>query len=173
MVEDDFKIRLARSDELLLIQDIERAAGYLFIETEFSFVADHEPMSIDSLGRHQSVGRIWVVVDNEERPTGFAVIESLDDLIHLQEISVHPANSRKGLGKKLIQAVCEWAKQEGKPAVTLSTFRDVAWNAPYYVRLGFRILEDEEITEGLREIRKQEAQHGLPIEKRVFMRKEL
>jgi GNAT superfamily N-acetyltransferase len=173
MGEDDFKIRLARSDELLLIQDIERAAGHLFIGTEFSFVADHDPMSIDALRKHQSQGGLWVAVDTEDQPTGYAVIQNLDGLLHLHEISVHPAHGRKGVGKKLIEAVCEWARQAGKSAVTLSTFRDVAWNAPYYARLGFRILEEKEMTGGLREIRKREAQQGLPIEKRVCMRIEL
>jgi ribosomal protein S18 acetylase RimI-like enzyme len=173
MIEEDFKIRLARPDELPLIQDIERAAGHLFIETEFPFVADHEPMSIDSLRQHQSQGEIWLVVDYEDKPTGYAVIQNLDGLAHLHEISIHPAHGRKGLGKKLIQALCERAKQEGKAAVTLSTFRDVAWNAPYYLRLGFRILEEEELTGGLREIRERELQLGLPIEKRVCLRKEL
>lgn len=173
MADNGFKIRLARSGDLLLIQDVERAAGKMFTETEFSFVADDEPMAIESLRSYQSNGHIWVAVDEEDKPIGFAVIEIVDGLIHLHEISVHPAQGRKGIGKKLIHKVCEWAKQKGKPAVTLSTFRDVIWNAPYYSRLGFRILEDAELTEGLRVLRKQEAQHRLPNEKRVCMRKDL
>ena len=43
------------------------------------------------------------------------------------------------------------------PAVTLTTFRDVPWNAPYYERLGFRTLAADEITPGLAAIRAHEA----------------
>ena len=33
------------------------------------------------------------------------------------------------------------ARGEGRPALTLTTFSDVPWNAPYYQRLGFAIVE--------------------------------
>jgi predicted N-acetyltransferase YhbS len=173
MADNDCKIRLARPDDLLLIQEVERAAGKMFTETEFSFVADAEPMAIEWLRKRQGEDQVWVAVDEGDKPTAYAVIEMVDGLVHLHEISVHPAQGRKGIGKKLIHTVCEWAKQTGKSAVTLSTFRDVAWNAPYYGRLGFRIVDEAELTEGLRAIRKHEALLGLPIEKRVCMRKEV
>jgi hypothetical protein len=54
--------------------------------------------------------------------------------------------------------------------VLLTTFRDVPWNAPYYQRLGFHILRDEELGPGLRSIRAHETQLGLPPESRVCMR---
>jgi len=173
MVNEDFKIRLARVDDLLPIREIERAAGSLFRETEFSFVADDEPMSIDVLHEYQSAGHIRVAIDGHDQPIGFAVTCIIDGAVHLHEMSIHPAYGRKGVGKQLIQTVCKWAKATGLPAMTLSTFRDIPWNAPYYARLGFRILEEEELTDGLREIRTHELRLGLPIDRRICMRKEL
>jgi predicted N-acetyltransferase YhbS len=173
MVNDNCKIRLAYVEDLPLIREVERAAGELFRESEFSFVADDEPMSIENLREHQSKGQVRVAVDDKDLPIGFAVTCMIDDIVHLHEMSIHPAQGRKGIGKQLILAACQWAKEEGKSAVTLSTFRDVPWNAPYYARLGFRILEEDELTIGLLEIRNHEAQNGLPIHKRVCMRKEL
>lgn len=42
---------------------------------------------------------------------------------------------RQGLGTALLEAVCSWAKARGFPAVTLSTFRDVPSDGPFYRRL--------------------------------------
>ncbi|MZD06511.1 GNAT family N-acetyltransferase, partial [Streptomyces sp. SID5785] len=55
----------------------------------------------------------------------------------------------------------------------LTTFRDVEWNAPYYARLGFRVLAEDEVTPGLARIRAAEAAHGLDRWPRVCMRREL
>jgi predicted N-acetyltransferase YhbS len=173
MVDDNFKIRLARIDDLPLIREIERAAGELFRKTEFLSVADDEPMSIEMLREHQKEGHIRVAVDRNDWPAGFAVTCIIDGAMHLHELSVHPAQGRKGIGRQLIATICKWAEEQGKPAVTLSTFREVPWNAPYYARLGFRILEEAELTDGLREIRTHEAQIGLPIDRRICMRKEI
>jgi hypothetical protein len=64
-----------------------------------------------------------------------------------------------------------WAEQQGLDTVTLTTFSDVPWNAPYYQRLGFRTLAEAEVSEGLRRIRKQEAARGLDAWPRVSMRR--
>jgi ribosomal protein S18 acetylase RimI-like enzyme len=173
MSDEANKIRLAREEDLPFIREIEAAAGQLFLESEFPFIAEDEPMSIETLSDHQSKGQLRVAVDGDDKPIGFAVTGIVDGLIHLHELSIHPTYGRKGVGKRLIQAVCELAREVGKPAVTLSTFRNVPWNAPYYERLGFRILQEAELSGGLRQIRIIEARLGLPIDKRVCMRKEL
>ena len=51
----------------------------------------------------------------------------------------------------------------------MTTFADVPWNAPYYVRCGFRVLEDGEVTAGLRAIRQHEASFGMDRWPRVCM----
>jgi ribosomal protein S18 acetylase RimI-like enzyme len=171
MVNDDIRVRLARLDDLQVIRDIEGSAGKLFLESEFPFIAEDEPMSIETLGEHQSQGQLRVAVDSNDKPIGFVVTRIVDGLLHLHELSIHPSHGRKGVGKRLILTVCELAKEQGKSAVTLSTFRDVPWNAPYYQRLGFRILADAELSDGLRQVRIEEAENGLPVESRVCMRK--
>jgi hypothetical protein len=57
--------------------------------------------------------------------------------------------------------------------MSLSTFRDIPWNAPFYAKLGFRILDESELTEGFQQIRRQEHESGLPITHRVIMYCEL
>ena len=78
-----------------------------------------------------------------------------------------------GLGSRLVERVAGWARERGAPALTLTTYAEVAWNAPYYERLGFRRLADDELTPGLRAIRAAEAERGLDRWPRVGMRREL
>jgi hypothetical protein len=54
-------------------------------------------------------------------------------------------------------------------AVTLSTFKDIAWNEPFYHRRGFASMGNDDLPLHLQQIREQEKQSGLPIEKRVCM----
>ena len=84
-----------------------------------------------------------------------------------------PAHARRGLGARLLACVCAWAQAQGYASVTLSTFRDVPWNGPFYRKHGFRELQPAEWTAGMRATRDKEAQHGLCVEARVFMRREL
>jgi GNAT superfamily N-acetyltransferase len=78
-----------------------------------------------------------------------------------------------GLGRALLDHAAEPAAAAGVSALTLTTFADVPWNAPYYVRCGFRVLEDREVTAGLRAIRQREASFGMDRWPRVCVRPDL
>ncbi len=80
------------------------------------------------------------VADFAGRPVGFAAADIRDGYGHLMELDVLPEHAGHRLGARLVDAVCDWAGAQGCAAVTLSTFRDVPWNAPYYARMGFREL---------------------------------
>ena len=57
--------------------------------------------------------------------------------------------------------------------MTLTTFRDVPWNAPFYERLGFCVLDSSELTPELDAVVREEAARGLDRDRRVVMRCEL
>jgi hypothetical protein len=69
--------------------------------------------------------------------------------------------------------VCDWATASGYRAITLTTLRHIPWNAPWYQRLGFRALEDNELSQALCDLLSEEIQHGLPAEDRVAMQRAL
>lgn len=77
---------------------------------------------------------------------------------HLQQLAVDPAHGRRGLGSALVDACCEQARQRGYGQLTLTTFRDVPYNAPWYARLGFVVI-DEPISVVARHV-KQERPYG-------------
>ncbi|MGW0774052.1 GNAT family N-acetyltransferase [Streptomyces sp. NPDC002835] len=167
------RIRPAEEAELPVLQDIERAAGEPFRALGMAAIADDEPPSLGELDRHRRDGHAWVAVDGTGRIAGYLLSDAVDGAAHVEQVSVHPDAARRGVGRALIGRLAEHAPAEGLTALTLTTFTEVRWNAPYYARLGFRILTEPELTDGLREIRRAETHHGLDRWPRVCMRCEL
>ena len=167
------RIRAAKTGDLATLQDIERDAGRVFVEIGMDEVAGDDPFPLDVLDEFRRDGRAWVAVGDHDEALGYVIAEALDGNAHVEQVSVRPASSRRGIGKALVDRVVEWATEHGLDAVTLTTFAEVPWNAPYYHRLGFRTLGDQELTPGLRRKRAEEAAHGLDRWPRVCMRREV
>jgi len=130
-----------------------------------------ETTSEDEMEHAQRLGLLWVAI-RDDRPVGFAHVKLLEpNVAHLQEIDVHPKHGRRGLGTNLTMAVCDWAGHAGFSAVTLTTFRTVPWNMPWYLRLGFEIVATEELGPVLLSILRDEKRRGLDPETRVAMRR--
>jgi GNAT superfamily N-acetyltransferase len=64
-------------------------------------------------------------------------VELVDRVPHIWQLAVHPDHGRRGYGRALVGAVSEWARLHQFEAVTLTTYRDVPWNGPFYKSLGF------------------------------------
>jgi GNAT superfamily N-acetyltransferase len=166
------RVRLCRVAELSAVQEIDRAAGQMFDEVgrpEVCGMLWHP----EALAACQAEGRLWVIIGADDRPAGFVITDIVDGCVHVEQVSVDPGNARRGLGRALLDHAAEQAAAAGVPALTLTTFADVPWNAPYYVRCGFRVLEDGEVTAGLRAIRQREASFGMDRWPRVCMRHDL
>jgi GNAT superfamily N-acetyltransferase len=136
-------------------------------------VADDEPLTLDELARYQLAGQAWVAVDPTDEPVAYVITELVDGNVHIEQLSVHPDSARRGIGRSLLEYLAVQAAGQGVPALTLTTFTHVPWNAPYYARCGFRQLDESELTPGLRAIRQREAAHGLDGWPRVCMRRDL
>ncbi|MFB9394333.1 GNAT family N-acetyltransferase [Streptomyces coeruleoprunus] len=172
------RIRPARPEDVPRLQDIERAAGEPFRALGMDAVADDDPPDREVLEGYLRAGRAWVTDGDGARtrggpPMAYLIWDDVDGAAHVEQVSVHPDAARRGLGRALIGHLADRAAARGVPALTLTTFRDVPWNAPYYARLGFRPLREAELTEGLRAIRHAEASHGLDRWPRLCMRREL
>jgi GNAT superfamily N-acetyltransferase len=167
-------IRPAELCDLERLRVIERAAGAAFRDIGMEAIADDEPPSLDDLTAYQAVGRAWVASTSDADdglPVAYVLVDVVDDAAHIEQLSVDPHFARRGLGRQLIDAVAGWAVQHGLHAVTLTTFTDVPWNAPYYARLGFDVVPDREAGPGLTEVRLRERAHGLDAWPRQSMRR--
>ncbi|MFE5023104.1 GNAT family N-acetyltransferase [Streptomyces sp. NPDC056656] len=154
-------IRAVGLDELPLLQDIERAAGQCFRDVGMPEIADDEPLPLGELARYRQAGLAWVAVNDADIPVAYLIADRVDGNLHVEQVSVHPDSARRGVGRLLLEHLANHATSEGVPALTLTTFTEVPWNAPYYVRCGFRLLDDGRLTRGLQKIREREAAHGL------------
>lgn len=138
-------IRLARPDDLPRLQELERAAGARFAELGMSMVARHAPASLAVLDDYQRDGRAWVSTGVADHPVAYLLIDIVDGAAHVQQVSVHPGHAGRRLGSALLDTAATWAAQRQLRTVTLTTFADVPWNAPYYTRLGFQVIADEQL----------------------------
>jgi GNAT superfamily N-acetyltransferase/catechol 2,3-dioxygenase-like lactoylglutathione lyase family enzyme len=168
-----YRIRLARPDELPRLREIEDRAGAMFSGLDLIEEALDVSFPLEELITLIGLRQVWVACETHDVPVGMVIASVRDGAAHIEEMDVLPAHGRRGLGTLLLNQVCVWAEAQGHPAVTLSTFRDVPWNGPFYRKNGFRALQPSEWTSGMRAIRENETQHGLRAEARVFMRREL
>ncbi|MEO3773811.1 GNAT family N-acetyltransferase [Micromonospora sp. B9E7] len=171
--DDSVQIRAVHQAELPVLQDIERAAGECFRDVGMPEIAEDEPLPLDVLARYRQVGRAWVAVDATDTLIGYLIADIVDGNFHIEQVSVHPRSARRGVGRRLLDHLATHASTTGVPALTLTTFADVPWNASYYIRCGFLTLNDGDLTPGLRAIRQREAAHGLDRWPRVCMRRNL
>lgn len=164
-----YEIRPAREQDVPYLAAIEVAAAAL--------LEGHAPASVlsattdeSALRAAQDQGKLWVALDGDA-PVGFALVRDLEPgVIHLEELDVHPTHGRRGLGTGLVRAVCAWAATNGFQFVTLTTFRDLPWNMPFYARLGFDVIPRAQLSPALRCIVRHERRRGLDASRRVVMR---
>lgn len=167
----DFTIRLARPDDAAHLPAIERAAGVLFLQAPgLTWIAQHEPTPADFYPPLIAAGSAWVAHDGQGDLVGFVSAETVGRELHVWELAVHPRAQRRGLGRRLMGAAADHARALGLEAVTLNTFRDVPWNAPFYASLGFSILDGHTLSPRLDDILRGEIVRGLPGERRCAMR---
>ena len=114
-----------------------------------------------------------VVAQELDRVVGMARCSALTPtLLRLDQVSVSPAWSHRGIGSALLATACDLARAAGYDQVTGTTFADVAFNAPFYRRLGAR--EDAQPHPEMVRRRKVERDLGLDqFGRRIIMRMDL
>lgn len=164
-----YTIALARREDVRFLAAIELAAAELLTGHAPESVL-HETTDDDEFIAALEEGRLWVA-RADDTPVGFAQVEMLGDgTPHLEEIDVDPRHGQRGLGAALVQAVCEWAARSGYAAITLTTFRDLPWNMPFYARLGFAVVPRAEWSPEIEALVRNETERGLDPTRRVVMR---
>ncbi|MCE1397279.1 GNAT family N-acetyltransferase [Enterobacter cloacae] len=161
-------IRPTTSDDVAALPALERAAGERFRDDpDLAWLAEGEVISAEQHLGYAERGLSWLALANE-RPVGFLLAEAHPSSLYIVELSVDLAWQGKGIGRQLIARAADHARKVGLTSLTLTTFRDVPWNAPFYAKLGFEYVT--ELTPELREKREEEAAHGLAYNSRCAMR---
>ena len=165
----EWSLRLARPADAEKMPAIEAAAGKLFESVDgLAGVAGDQTLPLDRLQRYIRKGHC-LVAHVGETMAGFLANEPFGRELHVWEMSVHPDCQRRGIGAGLLRACMIDARNSGFKAVTLTTFRDVPWNGPFYARLGFEEVTALDAHPRLAGELALEADHGLPAERRCAM----
>jgi len=172
-LDGEYHVRLARPDEVGRLREIEDEAGERFDGLDIFDPSLSSSFSLDEMFRLAKLNQVWVACDSNDKPVGMIVASIRCGNGYIEELDVLPEHGRRGLGVRLLDQVCQWAREKGCVAVDLSTFRDVPWNGPFYRKNGFRDLSMEEWTAEMALIRELETKQGLVPDARVFMRRSL
>ena len=167
-------IRAANDRDTPLLPGIERSSGEIFRQWPgLEWIADDV---VQSQEQHRALIADGIALVAEVQGAGIAAFlngEVTPDALHILQIAVHRDRQRRGIGRTLIEAVQQVAIDHGTKALTLTTFRNVPWNEPYYRRLGFVTLDSTEINPRLAAILDAEGRAGMPVAQRCAMRKSL
>ncbi|MEO1137675.1 MAG: GNAT family N-acetyltransferase [Pseudomonadota bacterium] len=129
-------IRHADVSDIPAMQALERDAAELFRSVAYDFCADGSVLDREAHEFALRSGAVFLAeIDNQ--PAGFIVLLRMDGFAHIREVSVSRKFQKRGLGRALIAKGEDWARSQNFSAITLTTFRDIPWNAPFYRSIGF------------------------------------
>lgn len=166
-------IRPSREVDLPLISAVEKSGDLQFRAAGMTLVADAPAPDPCTYAEAHRAGRLLTAVTAADALIGFVRTEILDHGPHVEQLSVDPGYQRHGVGTALLQAAERWAVSQGYTRMTLTTFRDVSWNGPYYARLGWVPLPELEWGPDLAAARQHEGDLGLDRWPREAMVKHL
>lgn len=164
--DQNWSLRLARPEDAAAMPAIERAAAIAFAgEPSVDASRTRSEADYARLIRrgHSLVARVG------EEMAGFLVAQPFSRELHIWEMDVHPRFGRRGIGSGLVRAAMIDARNTGFRALTLTTFRDLPWNAPFYARLGFEEVTALDAHPRLAGELANEVEDGLPADRRCAM----
>ena len=129
-----FVVRPAREIDAERMTLIEAEADQMLIAL---LQADEWPAPDGAADRLSMPGVVLVGESRSGEIAGFAHLLEIDGHAHLEQVSVLPRFGRRGLGRMLVSSVLREAGARGHRDVTLRTYSDVPWNAPFYLTCGF------------------------------------
>lgn len=132
-------LRPARTDDAAATEQIETEADTLLIDR---FSAVSWPPPTPAADRARMPGFVLVAEHSADATAaaavvGFVHVLDLDGHAHLEQLSVLPAFERRGIGRLLVEGALMEARHRGHAEMTLRTYVDVPWNAPFYETCGF------------------------------------
>lgn len=156
-------IRLAASTDIPFLPGIESSASAIFKTIPaLSFIASDPPLTVEELEKFLSSRHLWVATyddpDSGSLPVAFLAAkpiqtsnvnnsEAASNHLYIAECSVHSSYQRRGIARKLMSFVEEYARENKFDGLTLITFLDLPWNGGFYQHFGFVEADAEQLGE--------------------------
>lgn len=161
LVPEGYKIQLATKADVPLLDAIEAMAGRIFTPGSIPENVLAERVPDDIFMEAISHDRLVVAVDFSLCPVGFAFWQDIERSALLSLIEVNPRHGRKGLGTALVLSIINQVAKGRFSYLYLTTFNNIPWNAPFYKKLGFTRLDDEDQPKWIKDILLEEYEKGL------------
>ena len=134
-------IRPGRREDLPALDAIEQSGAETFTVFGQPLADGSPPAPPDQWVKALDAGLLWVAEDAETGVIGFVAGEITDDCLYIEEVDVLMERQKQGHGRRLMQAAIDWARTARVQALTLTTFRHIPFNAPFFRSMGFVELE--------------------------------
>ena len=170
---EGYSIGAAELDDIPALISVDKAASSLFASTgllDEDALADHVPAEV--FEREIPLFNVFSVRNQHGWAVGFALVRLRGNGLYLDQVSVHPDHGQKGIGRALVLRVLTEAESRKLPHVSLSTFRDVPWNGPFYASIGFKEIPAEKLEPYMLEIEAAQKPF-MDVTKRCFMRRKV
>lgn len=170
---EGYFITPAKLDDIPALITVDKAASSVFAPTGLlseESLEDHVPEEV--FAQEIPLFNVFVARNQHGWAVGFAMIRIRGNGLYLDQVSVHPDHGQRGIGRALVIRILTEAELRKLPHVSLSTFRDVPWNGPFYASMGFKEIPNEKLEPYMREI--EDAQRPfMDVTKRCFMRRKV
>ncbi len=168
------RLRPATAADAAILPELEQSAGLAFrADRELAWLADAGNLGADRYREIIAGGWSWIAEDEQAGPVGFAAASLDGPELHLWELNVHIDHQRRGNGRALLQRLLVEAAAAAIPAMTLTTFRDLPWNAPFYRSMGFELVDAAQLDPRLAGLLAKEVRQGMPAARRCAMRRKI
>ena len=114
----------------------------------------------DAYRPHLNAGTLWVV-DDGGAPVAFLAGMVHGERLHVDELDVRQDRQGEGLCLRLLAHAADWPRGRGLRTMSLTTFRNIPWNAPFYASAGFRDWPEDEAPPSVRQALMNERARGL------------
>jgi GNAT superfamily N-acetyltransferase len=162
-------IRRATPADLDGLPAIERSAAEAFRGAGVSLSPDAPVSTADAWRPALRAGTLWVAGNESGRIVGFLAARRINHVLHIDEMDVAFDHQRRGIGRGLLDAAINWARKAGLREVTLTTFRDLAFNGHFYASAGFVEIAQNQMSERIAGILSREADYGFDPKERCAM----
>ena len=165
-----YSIRKTEHSDIPHLIGVEKSATQAFLSVpDLSWLVDAPVLSEQTHCELINTIYAFVISNDQGEVVGFIYAKQQDSDFYIIEFDVRSDLQKQGIGRQLIEYSITVAKAANFKAVTLTTFIDVAWNRPFYQRLGFEIIKDSEQANYLKNALDNEVKFGFKRDSRCAM----
>jgi GNAT superfamily N-acetyltransferase len=161
-------IRRANWDHFPALRAIE-LASFETLRAAGAVTGEAAASDDDELRQYLDARLLYAAFDQDAGLVGYSGGYVVEGWLHIGEVDVHPDWQRKGIGRRLMEALLDDGRVRKLEGATLTTDRFAPFNAPFYGSLGFQAVEGDACPGRLRAILDSEREKGLDPLRRVAM----